>query len=65
VQFAPMESVIVSKLRYFQLGGSDRHLRDIARMMEISGSDVDRSALEGWIARLNLTDEWAKARAYD
>jgi len=64
VQFAPIEYVIVSKLRYFQMGGSDRHLRDIARMMEVSGSAVDRATLDGWIARLNLGAEWAKARSY-
>jgi hypothetical protein len=64
VQFAPIESVIVSKLRHFQLGGSDQHLRDIAHMMEISGPDVDLPVLERWITRLNLTAEWAKARSY-
>lgn len=65
VQFAPIEYVIVSKLRYFQMGGSDRHLRDVARMMEVSGVDVDRPTLDGWIARLRLEAEWAKARAYE
>jgi hypothetical protein len=44
VQFAPIEYVIVYKLLFFHAGGSDRHLRDIARMMEVSGSDVDRPA---------------------
>lgn len=64
VQFAPIESVILSKLHYFQMGGSDRHLRDIARMMEISGSLVDRPTLDEWIARLNLGDAWERARSY-
>ncbi len=65
VQFAPIEYVIVNKLRYFQMGGSDRHLRDVARMMEISGEVVDLPTLDGWISRLNLAAEWAKARAYE
>lgn len=65
VQFAPLEYVILYKLRYFQMGGSDRHLRDIARMMEISGSAVERPILDRWIARLNLVAEWMKARSYD
>lgn len=64
VQFAPIESVIVSKLRYFRAGGSDRHLRDIARMLEVSAPEVDQAELDGWIARLGLGPEWAKARAY-
>ena len=64
VQFAPIEYVIVSKLRYFHMGGSDRHLRDIARMVEVSGPDVNQPTLESWIARLQLDAEWAKALAY-
>ena len=65
VQFAPIVYVIVSKLRYFQMGGSDRHLRDVARMMEISGPDVDLPTLDGWIATLNVAAEWTQARSYE
>ena len=65
VLFAPIEYVIVNKLRYFQMGKSDRHLRDVARMMEVSGPDVDRSVLDGWISRLALAPEWEKARNYE
>jgi len=57
--------VIVNTLRYFQMGGSDRHLRDVARMMEISGAEVERPMLDRWIARLHLAAEWAKARSYE
>lgn len=31
VALAPVEVVIISKLRYYQMGGSSRHLRDIGR----------------------------------
>jgi hypothetical protein len=65
VQFAPIEYVIVNKLRYFQMGGSDRHLRDVARMMAISGTEVDPPTLNGWIASHGLGAEWVKARTYD
>ncbi len=65
VQFAPIEYVIVNKLRYFQMGGSDRHLRDVARMMEISEEVVDPATLDRWISRLNLAAEWTKARSYE
>lgn len=64
VLFAPIEYVIASKLRYFQMGGSDRHLRDVARMMEVSGPDVDRPTLEHWIARSELGTAWARALDY-
>lgn len=65
VQFAPIEYVIVNKLRYFQMGGSDRHLRDVARMMEISGTAVDPPTLDRWIASHGLGAEWARAHTYD
>ena len=64
VQFAPIEYVIVMKLSYYQMGGSDRHLRDIARMLEVSGSEVDRPTLDRWIARMQLGAEWAQAIAH-
>jgi hypothetical protein len=65
VQFAPIEYVILSKLRYFRDGGSDRHLRDIARMLEVSGPEVDRATLKDWVERLALEREWRLARAAD
>ena len=62
---APIEYVIVKKLEYFRLGGSERHVRDVARMLRISGSLVDRDAVERWVARLGLSEQWDAARAYD
>ncbi len=64
VKFAPIEYVIAYKLRFFQLGGSDRHLRDVARMLEISGSDIDEPTLESWIEQLKLGDAWSRARSF-
>jgi hypothetical protein len=65
VKFAPIEYVILSKLRYFRDGGSDRHLRDIARMLEVSGAEVDGPTLESWVGRLDLADEWTRARSIE
>lgn len=65
VRFAPIEYVILSKLRYFRDGGSDRHLRDIARMLEVSGPEVDRATLKDWVERLALEREWRLARKAD
>ena len=64
VQLAPIEYVVVNKLRYFQIGGSDRHLRDVARMMTVSGAVVDRPTLDEWVDRLRLGAEWAQVLAY-
>jgi len=64
VLVAPIEAVIVSKLRYYQMGQSDRHLRDIGKMLRISGDQVDVLELERWAARLGVEREWGQARDY-
>jgi hypothetical protein len=64
VKFAPIEYVIAYKLRYFQLGGSDRHLRDVARILETSESEIDEPTLNSWIEQLKLGDAWNKARSF-
>ena len=64
VRFAPIEYVILYKLRYAQMGGSDRHLRDIARMLETSRGLIREETLHGWIARLDLAAPWERAREY-
>lgn len=61
VILAPIEAVILSKLRYYQAGRSDRHLRDIHQMLRVSGDLVDRAELERWAARLGVEGEWRQA----
>jgi hypothetical protein len=58
---APPEYVIVRKLEYFREGGSEKHLRDIRSMWSISGDQIDRSALEDWIARQGVESQWRHA----
>ena len=64
VFLAPIEAVILSKLRYYQMGKSDRHLRDIHQMLTISGDLVDRPELERWAARLGVESEWKQAQDF-
>ena len=54
----------LSKLRYYQMGKSDRHLRDIRRMLTISRDLVDIPELERWAARLGVEREWQQAQDY-
>lgn len=61
VWIAPIEYVIVLKLRYFRESHSDRHLRDIAAMRRLSGELIDQRALQDWIGRLGLESEWQMA----
>ena len=64
VRFAPVEYVIVSKLRFCQQGGSERHLRDIAGMLSVSGEAVEREAVAGWARRYGVMKQWRKAQAF-
>ena len=61
IRLAPPEYVIVRKLEYFREGGSEKHLRDIRGMLHTSGEQLDRAALQDWIARRGLRAEWEKA----
>jgi hypothetical protein len=64
ISVAPVEYVILRKLQYFQASGSDRHLRDVAMMLRISGDQVDCDALEPWIEELGLRHHLDAARTY-
>jgi hypothetical protein len=62
VWVAPPEYVIVRKLEYFREGGSEKHLRDIAGMLELSSDQIDFKQLEEFIHRYELETEWQKAK---
>lgn len=61
IRVAPIEYVILRKLSYFQQGRSDRHLRDVANMLRIRGDLIDQAALNSWLERLRLKEEWRRA----
>lgn len=65
IWLAPMEYVIVRKLEYYADFGSDRHLRDISMMLEISGEKLNRAELLRWVEGLGLEKAWATAEAFD
>jgi hypothetical protein len=57
---APPEYVIVRKLEYFREGGSDKHLRDIRGMLNISGQLINQADLQEWIQLRGVKAEWEK-----
>ena len=61
VPFASPEDVILKKMEAYREGGSEKHLRDIAGVLKISGEDLDRSYIEDWADRLGLADIWQEA----
>jgi len=56
--FAAPEDVIIKKMEYYKEGGSEKHLRDIAGMLKISGEAIDRKYISGWAEQLGLTEIW-------
>ncbi|MFP4622622.1 MAG: hypothetical protein ACLFRX_00430 [Gemmatimonadota bacterium] len=61
---APIEYVILRKLEYFEHSGSDRHLRDVAMMLRISGDTVDPGSLLQWAEDLDLLATLKQARSF-
>lgn len=60
--FAAPEDVILKKLLFYREGGSDKHLRDIAGVLKISGELIDFEYIETWTERLGIADAWRQAR---
>jgi len=58
IMLAPPEYVIVRKLEYYREGRAEKHLRDIRAIIAVSGEQLDRTILNGWIQRRNLETEW-------
>ncbi len=60
IYLAPAEYVIIRKLQYYSQGGSEKHIRDIKRMLELSADLIDTSVLKERIAEYDLADCWNK-----
>lgn len=58
VAFAAPEDVILGKLFYYQEGGSEKHLRDIAGILRISGEVVDRDLVAQQAELLGVAKTW-------
>lgn len=56
--FATPEDVILNKLVFFQLGGSEKHLRDIGGILKVKAGAVDRDYISTWAAKLGVAEEW-------
>lgn len=60
--FARPGDVILYKMLYFKEGRSDRHLRDIAGILAVSGAVIDAGYVDDWSRRLGLGEIWAAIR---
>jgi hypothetical protein len=58
VSFTSAEDLIVKKMDFFREGGSEKHLRDIAGILKISGESLDYDYIESWAENLGLETIW-------
>jgi len=58
IAFASPEDVIIKKMEYFKLGGSEKHLRDITGILRLSGESIDKNYISEWVRILGLEDIW-------
>jgi hypothetical protein len=56
--FSSPEDVIVKKLVFYTEGGSDKHLRDIAGMLEVSPELIDLAYVARWAEELGVRETW-------
>jgi len=55
--FASPEDVILKKLCYYREGGSEKHLRDIAGLLNVQGTRIDNRYLTSWADKLGVAEE--------
>jgi hypothetical protein len=58
--FASPEDVIIKKMQYFEEGGSEKHLRDIAGVLKVMGEQIDRRYIAEWAQRLGVGEIWQR-----
>ncbi len=56
VYFVSPEDLILSKLEWYKLSQSSRHLEDIESVFRISGEILDRKYLKRWTEKLGFSD---------
>ena len=59
------EDSVLRKLLWYQAGGgvSDRQWRDVVQVLRVTGSALDVAYVEGWAARLGISELLVGARA--
>jgi hypothetical protein len=55
---AAPEDVIVKKLEYYREGLSEKHLRDIAGILQICPYPIDYDYVANWATQLKVLDLW-------
>ena len=60
VWMATAEDTIVAKLERARAGESERQLRDVVGMLQLSGESLDHGYIRHWVVELGLDQLWKK-----
>lgn len=52
------EHIILKKMQFFQMGASEKHLRDITSILLIQGDAMDRAYIELMAGRMGVSSVW-------
>jgi hypothetical protein len=58
--FMSPEDVILYKLEWYQLGKSEKHLRDISAMLSVSGDQIDPAYITHHASEIQSNDLWTQ-----
>lgn len=62
VYAATPEDVVIAKLLWSKLGGSERQINDAAGVVRMQGETLDITYVQMWVNALQLTEQWRAAR---
>ena len=60
---ATAEDTLLAKLEWARAGESERQLRDVVGILDVSGERLDRAYLARWVSELGLESLWDRANA--
>jgi hypothetical protein len=61
---ASAEDIILSKLEWTKLGGSQRQIEDVAKLLTAQWETLDQTYLSTWIGELALQEQWSAAKRF-
>lgn len=61
VYVASAEDLVIAKLEWSKLAQSRRQIEDVATILALQCSSMDRDYLEKWLTELDLENEWNEA----
>ena len=62
VQVSSAEDVLIAKMRWAKLGGSDRQLQDATGILSTQSQRLDVQYVERWVRELQLDEQWKTVR---